>query len=274
MKSKNRLTRTILLATFLALFVIGLDFVQAQKAEDFERLSDEIEAMHVKGLFTGGKTWETLGLTPPEDGDEIPAGIEELVQGKGEPVQFDDEEARTLGFSNDVIQIAQEMASLSNHLTASLSENNPSIEEVEVDWSKYRYLAKYFEDAKQYNGADKVEAQSIGYGICGYYWNPKPSAAAPWQTSYSSNPSATLTSWGFHPTLGLAGGGWTRPQTYSWAYCGWNTYRDHAYTVGSSTIRLQDYTSFPGEPNPEVYASGPWPYADWPAYVFWWHNTY
>lgn len=38
-------------------------------------------------------------------------------------------------------------------------------------------------------------------------------------------------------------------------------------------IREQNYTGEPGgEPNPEIYSSGPWPYPDWPLYVLWWHE--
>jgi hypothetical protein len=116
---------------------------------------------------------------------------------------------------------------------------------------------------------------------CGWYVRPNPRRAATWnaQGGYS-DPSATLASWGFHRTPGFAGGGWTRAQTFSWPLCGFGTFRDHAFfgrdgnLANSFVINLQDYGDPPyGEPNPEVWRSGPWPYPTWPTYVWWWHRT-
>jgi hypothetical protein len=109
---------------------------------------------------------------------------------------------------------------------------------------------------------------------CGWFPNPKPSQAGPWKNIPRTNPAKVLRAWGYHPTPGIAGGGWTRPQTWRASSCGKNTFRDHAYIIEPRTIREQNYTGSPtGEPNPEVWRSGPWPYAEWPAYVAWWHRT-
>jgi hypothetical protein len=131
---------------------------------------------------------------------------------------------------------------------------------------------------------------------CGWFARPKPRRAATavrtgWLASSSTqagadaNARAWARSQGFHDTPGFAGGGMTRSQSYS--FCGWGTYRDHAwpditqlrtgnappYTY-QARLLIQDYTSAPyGEPNPEVWRTGPWPYGEWPVYVNWWHRT-
>lgn len=115
------------------------------------------------------------------------------------------------------------------------------------------------------------------YYRCGSWWRPFPRTADRWNTftEYTSIPQATarLTEIGYHRTPGgIWGGGWTRPQTYSSSICGLSTYRDHAYIMNNGNIREQNYTVDPGgEPNPEIWRSGPWPYAVWPLYVRWWH---
>jgi hypothetical protein len=122
---------------------------------------------------------------------------------------------------------------------------------------------------------------------CGSVVRPRPRRAMPAVlVGEVKDPAATLSSWGYHRTPGMAGGGWTRPRTYNPAVCGISTYRDHAFvglrfTYSEDTacefrwpIREQNYVDAPyGEPNPEVWRSGPWPYATWPAYVVMWHLT-
>jgi hypothetical protein len=111
---------------------------------------------------------------------------------------------------------------------------------------------------------------------CGHWLYPRPTTSAPWRSYTSSNPSSTLTSWGYHETPSWAGGGWTRSQTYYPSRCGNSTFRDHAYIASPTTFSEQNYSGFTprGEPNPEVWASGPWPYPVWPSYVQWWHDTH
>jgi hypothetical protein len=118
--------------------------------------------------------------------------------------------------------------------------------------------------------------EALGMADCGIYWSPKPGIAKSWVTMRGfRDAQATLRSWGYHDSH-IPGAGWTRPQTWHAWNCGWNTFRDNAVPVNSSTINEQNYNGWNprGEPNPEVYISGPWPYSTWPAYVFWWHQTH
>ena len=100
---------------------------------------------------------------------------------------------------------------------------------------------------------------------------------ADWTTHSSSNPRATLRAAGYHytppPFARYKNKDYTRPQTYQPSLCGRKTFRDHAIIEGAGRYRTQEYTGWtpPGEPNPEVHRSGPWPYLTWPAYVAWWH---
>jgi hypothetical protein len=126
---------------------------------------------------------------------------------------------------------------------------------------------------------------------CGFFGNDRPRRAAKRFTELNvKSPESYLRSLGYHKTPNrLFGGGWTRPQTYLPFYCGISTFRDHSNIVfcgthnfgdGTGTHRVcdisrQEYSAAPyGEPNPEVYRSGPWPYAVWPAYVFLWHRSH
>ena len=137
---------------------------------------------------------------------------------------------------------------------------------------------------------------------CGWFDRPNPrranpSVRGPLQGAATTGYAAAQLarewgySQGFHNTPGRAGGGMTRPQTFSPFFCGSRTFRDHAFPdliqertcfgpggtepcEWRARLYVQDYTSAPyGEPNPEVWRSGPWPYPEWPAYVSWWHRT-
>ncbi len=129
-----------------------------------------------------------------------------------------------------------------------------------MDFAKYPTCYNFLLMTENFSQKDldaQINAVCPSYWVCGWYTNPVPASAVPWvDKGYYSDPAATLSSWGYHNTWNLAGGGWTSPQTYQWWRCGWNTFRDHANIVGSN-IHEQNYTgSIPGEPNPEVYASG------------------
>lgn len=266
----SRLGRIALAILTVTLLLGASGFAQAKKVTDFARLDEELKLMHERELFKGGKTKES------KDSGKI--------KGKGEPVKFDAESARKEKFSEETIKLATELAAFTNDLMMNVSEEQPGIPDGPADLSKYPALAAYFDAATkkakqpsaQASGTMKPNAQAIQWVVCGWYGNPKPASAAPWVNFSSSNPEATLKSWGYHNTWNLAGGGYTRPQSWSWWYCGLGTYRDHALITGPTTFREQNYDGWSprGEPNPEVYASGPWPYGDWPAYVYWWHQTY
>lgn len=256
---------------------------------------------------------QICGQTPSTSNTESSSNVPFLVQskklermlsqpnlfqgGNGIPVTFDSQLASQQGFSPDDIELAEQLVALTNDLmTTSKKAGHGDVTQVDIDISKYDRVERYFQQAntftnnfkdkaKDYLKAEKLQTESNvkqiplaeiwKANICGVWWNPRPSRGAPWINHSSSNPANKLRSWGYHETPSFAGAGWTRPQTYNRWVCGWNTYRDHAYIL-NRTIREQKYTGWKpnGEPNPEVWASGPWPYAIWPAYVRWWHSRY
>jgi hypothetical protein len=220
--------------------------------------------------------------------------MEDLFKGgNGELVTFDAKSARLMGYSQMSIKLAEELTESTNALiSASAKVTNKKgtslrIQDLGVDLKIYPVLSPYLEKAtarvaeqsskssdKQKAGESVMALSVLSEYYCGAFWRPLPSVQAPWRTFQNiSNPASTLRSWGYHETPNSAGGGWTRPQTHMSWICGWQTFRDHAYPSGNS-IREQNYQGFTprGEPNPEVWRSGPWPYAYWPTYVLWWHQ--
>ena len=233
---------------------------------DFQALSDDLQAM--RDLFGGGS---------------------------GKPVTFDAKSAEERGLPEQSVQLAKELAAYTNALMAATGAalaKSVDVTSVNVDVNQYPLVAFYLDEAtlnrqklateeepavEEPAAGEQVEPQSwLSEYICGAFWRPRPSRAAPWITWYFSNPNGVLTSWGYHTTPGFAGGGYTRPQTYSWALCGFSTFRDHAYILSAYSFREQTYAGWTprGEPNPEVWRSGPWPYPTWPVYVRWWHNEH
>ncbi len=238
----------IIILTGLVCTVPERAFAQ-DTAPDFISLSQEVSLMQQNGLI-----WQDEKLE----------------------VDFDSQAAEKMGYSEESIKLAQELVDLSNTIVTTRSINQ--------NMSAYPSAASFFSQADAYEASKAIESGNEIQGwaneyYCGTWWHPVPNSGALWNTTgpYSSQRAAeqTLRNWGYHATPNLAGGGWTRPQTYKWWYCGWNTFRDHAYIYSSRYIREQNYTgSIPGEPNPEVWASRPWPYPTWPAYVAWWHSRY
>jgi hypothetical protein len=222
--------------------------------------------------------------------------MRDLFQGGGsQSVTFDSETARLRGFSPTSIRLAEEFVAYTNELifVASTAPNIEAVDvtKLDVEVEQYHLLESYLEQATERRKRFNREAGRTGQrdsgpriegvpGVseyyCGSFDRPLPSSSAPSTLHNSSNPAETLRSWGYHETPSWAGGGWTRPQTYNAWLCGWNTYRDHAWITGPNTFREQKYTGWRpnGEPNPEVWRSGPWPYAYWPLYVRWWHSRY
>ena len=211
--------------------------------------------------------------------------------GNGELVTFDAKAAYEQGFSADSVALAAELAAHTNALIlaaqqALKSDGFSDIATLNVSLDDYPRVQAYFAAATE-NAKGMADGGSAPEGwcnpgltdaacSCGHWWYPRPSSTAPWRNWTSSNPSSTLTSWGYHTTPNWAGGGWTRAQTYYPSRCGNNTFRDHAYITGSRTFREQNYSGFTprGEPNPEFWAGGPWAYAAWPSYVQWWHANF
>lgn len=271
----------------LLVIVSAQTAVQAEKASEFRALNAEIEEMHEKGLIVGGKTWESLGLNPEDYGKigdetvEITAELQKIITGKGKPIVFLKENASA--YSNDAIQIVEEMVALSNELMSELSDEKTSISDDSFDAKKYQNLAEYYELAQEFNSMPVADAALIASQVvCGWYANPVPNYEAPTIQIASANSygdgEQILFSIGYHTTPQSAGGGYTRPETYNWWLCGFGTFRDAGWLDqqnGLWRVWEQNYTgSIPGEPNPEVWRTGPWPYVDWPAYVAWWHYNY
>ncbi len=217
-----------------------------------------------------------------------------ILQGDYERgVTFNAALARQYGFSEPAIRLGEQVAAITNALIAGIKQarlkGDPArVTEVSVEIERYPDLRQFWLDVAKLNTQVRLDATNLfakaieplevpgaSHIVCRYYPNPKPSTNGTWTTHQNvSDPAATLRNWGYHETWppDYTGGGWTRPQTYEPLLCGWDTYRDHAFIAGPTTIREPNYTGSPGgEPNPEVYRSGPWPYPDWPAYVYWWH---
>ncbi len=226
--------------------------------------------------------------------DELKIMTGDYTQG----VTFDEDLARESGFSEKEITLGRQIAEVTNNLIAQAKAfqadgelNNADV--FVLDLQQYPELEQYLNDATRL-AMTRIELEALHeetgnslqipervrlparYRVCGYFGHPVPSRAAPWRTYHHSNPASLLRSRGFHPTpRRLFGGGWTRPQTYKWWLCGWSTYRDHAIIKNASTYIMQNYTGrVPGEPNPEIWRSGPWPYPTWPLYVWWWHGHF
>lgn len=221
-------------------------------------------------------------------------------------VTFNDDLAREFGFSEQEITLGLQIVDATNNLIEQAKNLQAKKEADEMvffslDLQQYPELERYLADASQFAGEIGLDNSAVKntegdelqrgmenslnmpervrlparYRVCGYFGHPVPSYAAPWHTYHASNPASKLRSRGFHPTPRWAGNGWTRPQTYKWWLCGWGTYRDHARILNASTYRIQNYTGrVPGEPNPEFWRSGPWPYPAWPLYVRWWHRQF
>jgi hypothetical protein len=204
--------------------------------------------------------------------------------GEDRVVTFDDAAAKASGMSAKDRRLGREMAAFSNAVTTAsksaegLTGARRALKRLPAARrSLGRIKAKFRPSTK---GTPLARA-SFGdnpytYTTCGSFWSPRPTTGHWWVTHWTNNPSGTLWAWGYHPTPGLIGGGWTRPITHAPWVCGWSTFRDHAYIPAWNQIREQNYNGWwpRGEPNPEVYRSGPWPYATWPAYVYWWHQRY
>lgn len=269
------------LATVLILFlvVVGMDPTYAQDeseytiylplvstqqtaTSEFEQLSQDLAQM--EGFFSGGN---------------------------GALVSFDEAAARAGGFGEESIVLARELTAHTNDLIVAAQEaqnarTSPDKDIFDVSVDAYPSLKTYFALATaQSNAGEGGGAETSGWCkwylsdracSCGHWSYPRPTSAAPWRNWSTANSANTLRSWGYHETPGWAGGGWTRSQTYYPSRCGNNTFRDHAYILSSQNFREQTYAGYTprGEPNPEFWRGGPWPYAAWPSYVRWWHDNH
>lgn len=271
----------LLLAMLIVIFLLIPNNVLANDTSSITReptsysnLVNDLAQM--KGFFRGGKTGKN--------------------KMSFEPVTFNSKAAKAAGFSKESISLAEEIAGFSNHIVDNQQQSlrsSPSGFSSEsfanVTTFDYPKMERFFELAKDESlSTDIIDeepkvAEMNGWlcslspqCTCGSYGNPRPSRSKDRVFFEVSNAEETLRTWGYHPPFALEGEGWTRPRTYKWLLCGFETFRDNAYPVSTTELWEQNYAGWEpnGEPNPEVYRSGPWPYPDWPAYVFWWHQIY
>jgi hypothetical protein len=254
------LLKSSLAAGAILVWTSGVAVHAADLQEDFDRLAADLEAFHQFELLRGGS---------------------------GEPVVFDSDAAGAHGFSADAIELGQQIADQTNEIVNRIAEaqgvgwphaidldmeGRPELKSFLTEATKRSFVQIPTGDQDS-EAAPEMETMLLPGArlVCGYYPNPKPARAAPWRNYSFPNPALKLRQLGYHPTPGFAGGGWTRPQTYQPLFCGIGKFRDHALISGN-TLREQNYKGSPGgEPNPEIFP--PWPYADWPLYVLWWHRT-
>ena len=194
-------------------------------------------------------------------------------------IQFDADQARSLNIPEEHIVLASEITNFTNDILSYYYDDDGTGEPIDLyDYADiYPHMMDYFIYIQD-NPAPSQELQRppvVGMLNCGAWWDPRPNGAVGYVAVPSADPEADLLALGFHKTPQIAGGGFTRPQTFRWWACGFGTYRDHAYTFPTK-YEIQDYAGINprGEPNPEVWRTGPWPYEVWPAYVAWWHATF
>jgi hypothetical protein len=192
--------------------------------------------------------------------------------------EFDADAAKQAGFSDQIIQLAEETVAFQNAWVARAKagqEGSPSVED-------YPLLKEFFNKATE-NAPKQSSANSLNImqtpPPCGDWTYPVPNFS-PGRTDFqSSDPAGTLVSFGFHVTAGYACGGsfsssctgdYTRGRLYNGPYgtCATPRFRDHGRVVDSDTYNIQL-----GEPNPEIL-SYTWPYWNWGSYVQWWHDNY
>lgn len=268
-----------------------------------------VAQIHREGVFAQevpdalSTVYLPLIISSSSNFDVVSQDLERMIDlfqgGSGVPVTFDVEQAEQQGFSSESIALAEQLATFSNDIVNSASEPygvTPSVDitEVDIDVQNYPLVANYFNAATNNSNEPIIEdeeppplppesgvqpSSAASEYWCGTWWRPRPNFTQSRQARTVSDPAATLRSWGYHapPTWDarLQRLGWTRDKTYLPWLCGFRTFRDNA-SIDGKTILEQNYGNGtpPGEPNPEVWRSGPWPYAAWPAYVYWWHDRY
>lgn len=237
-------------------------------------------------------------------------------------VKVDRNELKKINVAKGSVDTYAEMLEFQNEMM----DDPENMFNLKIDSKKYPNLNKFFEDAKaiadageEYilNIADSSVlipsiltianalvgtpySEMIGRIDCGYYGNYKPWGQAPliqWNFSNKKNLFDIISSWGYRTTESYARispGSVTRPQTYNWWNCGFNTFRDDGIwniqddkwvTLYPNTyqnlpyyFREQNYNGWnpSGEPNPNIFKPdvGPWPYYDWGAYVYYYHKIF
>lgn len=213
--------------------------------------------------------------------------LESFVEyGPGFTVSLDVDSARAAGFTEEILNLAQEMAVAQNEMLFGMREKKQrSVEGMGVDLPERKNLKQFLDTitaveevrSKGYL-TPKFEAAIAGSHPCGNYAYPVPNATLAWFSMglYTSRTAAAsrLVQIGFHKTAGYVGtNDYTRGRSYSsiYGFCSSPRFRDHGlvnYVARGYDARVQY-----GECNPEVFSYG-WPYWNWPSYCRWYHATH
>lgn len=201
--------------------------------------------------------------------------------------EFKSEDAAKDGFSQEVIQIADDMVAYQNDLSnAAAIQGISDVSKLSLSMDEYPYLQEFLEletqRLKERSVMDLFEvAAAKDVNPCGDWDHPVPDYTPAWWSSSSATPEQTLLNLGFHRTASYACeegcrdrfGVWvdfTRGRSYTGPYgtCSSPRFRDHGRIQSSSSYAIQY-----GEPNPEIFTYF-WPYWNWGVYCQFWHNTY
>ena len=207
--------------------------------------------------------------------------------GTSRSVNFNPESARNAGYAEDEISMAAALAVYSDAIAKLNRDDALPVKSELANWF-YSCATSAIGQTSNEDDADSVGTLSActdaGHSeascICGNTSYPQPSSSDGHNWVDVENPEQALQGLGYHrvyPPYARPGHiEYAKFVTYQSNHCGNNTFRKHAEVVDDDTYKLQDYVEFHtlGEPNPEVFSSGPWPYWTWPGYVLWWHLTY
>lgn len=196
------------------------------------------------------------------------------------------QDAHSAGVTNEALTVGQRLVGLNNRIIDAASKDKEKVPSFEAE--DVAFLKPLFEHWAEFGLPDFESAslaqmlrigQSVAQNSCGSIGRPTP--CPPKVESglfFSSQAEVTqhLNSLGYHLTPPYA----TTPDGFGLDFtkvvddpCGPSTFRSEA------VIRRQGacwtyYTQGP-EPNPEVLSYvRDWPYVFWPAYVFWYHNSF
>lgn len=188
--------------------------------------------------------------------------------------------ARKAGFSEETLQLAQEMIDAQNEMLEQM-RNRPQGDRQPIGLSfadreeLQRFLTLATQVDRAVSGGYIAPLKAGSTNACGTFDNPVPLTAAPWSTvgvfRNRTDAGNYLVRLGFHSTAWYVGtSDYTRGRSYSsrWGVCSSPRFRDHGLVSSRFEARVQL-----GECNPEVFSYS-WPYWNWPSYCNWWHSTH
>ena len=234
--------------------------------------------------------------------DDIQHYITATVGISGTHFTFFHEKARGAGFSEDLIDLTNQMVMFQNDLLSEERASSSAVDMAGTLYDNYPLLTLYMDAATSYSNSPQAasamdEVRGLGTETCvcgGSMMFPRPERGAERKIlGYENSESEAYTTlylhgfretWDFVPDELVRGAGYTRRQTWHPEYCGVDTYRDEGNYYpskefpGKWVIWIQDYEGMSprGEPNPEIFLHGigNWPTVFWGAYVIQWHRKY